>query len=112
MYVANKAISDNSKLKPHGNAKVNVEKPYVRTSKEILEKVKNEIEGKAAKKIFDQINHESGGVFGSSSQSRELKDTRQVYRQIYKAKSTKESSDDLENTIRMQRNDPNFISRR
>ena len=104
LYVANKAISDNSKLKPHGNAKVNVEKPYVRTSKEILDKVKNDIEGKAPRKIFDQINHESGGVFGSSSQSRELRDTRQVYRQIYKAKSTKESSDDLENAIRMQRN--------
>ena len=34
-----------------------------------------------AKTIYDKINDESGGVYASSSQGQQLRDTNQVYQQ-------------------------------
>ena len=47
-------------------------------------------------------NQESGGVYASSSQRQELRDTRQVYRQEEKESVNKEPQDDLSNVIRLQ----------
>ena len=70
--------------------------------------------GLYAKTIYDKINKESSGVYYSSSQSNELRDTRQVHRQKEKAKkskalSTLELSGELSTAIMLQRSDPEFI---
>ena len=50
-------------------------------SKYVLRKAREKcMNGLNAKTIYDEINKEQGGVCYSSSQSSELRDTRQVYR--------------------------------
>ena len=68
------------------------------------------------KKVYDKINDESGGVYNSVSQSHELRDIKQVYRQNQNLKNTAKASqrssnasDELTSAILMQRNDPDFI---
>ena len=80
LYQAEQII-ESSKNLPHGNA-TEPDKPYFRTSKDVLEKTKeNLIKGMPPKKVYDRINGDSGGAFFSTSQSNELRDTQQVYRQ-------------------------------
>ena len=90
-------------------------KPYFRTSKNVLKKAREKcVNGLNAKTVYDEINKESGGVYYSSSQSIELRDTRQVHRQKEKAKkstrmSTPKLSGQLSTAIMLQRSDPEFI---
>ena len=80
LYQAEQII-ESSKNLAHGNA-IEHEKPYFRTSKDVLEKTKENLsKGMSPKKVYSQISDDSGGVFYSTSQSNELRDTRQVYRQ-------------------------------
>ena len=55
-----------------------------------------------AKTVYDKIIDESGGVYASSSQGQDLRDTRQVYRQKGKESLKKEPHNDLSNVIRLQ----------
>ena len=75
-----KPIFKNASVLPHGNTgEHNSKRSYFLTSREILDKVKKQVKlGKAPKKIYDEIDNESGGVFQSTSQGAELRDTRQV----------------------------------
>ena len=74
-------ITESAEVLCHGNA-IQESKPYLRTSKDVLEKTKEILsKGKGAKNVYDQVNSESVGIFFSSSQSKNLRDTRQIYRQ-------------------------------
>ena len=69
--------------------------------------------GLNAKTVNDEIIKESGGVYSSSSQSSEVRNTRQVHRQKEKAKmmkgmSTPEFSGELSTAIMLQRSNPEF----
>ena len=70
--------------------------------------------GLNTKTVYHEINKELGGVYYSSSQSSELRDTQQVHRKKEKAKKSKgvsvpELSGELSTTIMLQRSDPEFI---
>ena len=68
-------ITESAEVFCHGNA-IQEGEPYFRTSKGVLEKAKEILsKGIGAKKLYGQINSESGSVFFSSSQSRELRDS-------------------------------------
>ena len=55
-------------------------KPYYQTLNDVLAKTKKLLKTEMqAKAVYDKINDESGGVYASSSQGQELRDTRQVY---------------------------------
>ena len=67
-----------------------------------------------AKTVYDEINKKLGESYYPSSQSSELRDTRQVHQQKQKAKMTKAKSalefpGDLSTTIMLQSSDPEFI---
>ena len=61
------------------------------------------------------IDNESGGVFYSTSQGAELRNTRQVYRQGGNVKNKKKfnpsdnASDDVIRAMKLQRTNPAFI---
>ena len=94
----------------------NSKRSYFRTSREILDKVKKQVQlRKAPKKIYGEIDNESSGVFDSTPQGAGLRDTHQVYRQAGNVKKEKNSdpsenaSDDLMRAIKLQRTNPEFI---
>ena len=71
------------------------------------------VNGLNAKTVNDEIIKESGGVYSSSSQSSELRNTRQVHHQKEKAKMTKEMSTpefsgELSKAIILPRSNPEF----
>ena len=112
-YNALEIISESSKALPHGNSITNGEQ-YLRTSRDVLHRTKDKIEsGMEPKAVYDQMNNESGGVFYSTSQSHELRDMQQVYRQRQNVKNTKKAptkvNDELAAAIHIQRNDPDFV---
>ena len=75
-------MSESATIQSHGNAKRTnaTSKSYYRTSNDVLAKTKKLLKtGMQAKAVYDKINDESGGVYASSSQGQELRDTRQVY---------------------------------
>ena len=115
LYQSSGNISEDSKCFPHGNSSKQHERSYLRTSKDVLENTKKKLEsGTNPKNVFDQINNESGGVFHSNSQSRELRDMRQVYRQKKNTKckdtfSPNSANDELLSALNMQRADPDFV---
>ena len=56
-------ITESAEVVCHGNA-IQESQPYFRTSKDVLEKTKEILsKGMGAKKVYDQVNSESGGVF-------------------------------------------------
>ena len=92
LYKIISPISDDTKVEPHGNA-TKSDRPYYKTSRSVLSRVKSELEkGKKPQKVYDQINKESGGVFSSLSQSNELRDCRQIYRQTQSIKKEKKKN--------------------
>ena len=100
---------------PHGNA-IEHEKPYFRTSKDVLEKTKENLsKGMPPKKVYDRINDDSGGAIFSISQSNELRDTRQVYRQsenLRKKRKEDQINDhqgELASIIQFQRREKEFV---
>ena len=113
-YQTEGPIPENVNVLSHGNTKRST-KPYLKTSRNVLEKTKASLEkGMSSKKVYDQINNTSGGVFFSTSQSNELRDTRQVYRQSAKLKekekNTNESiNDQLASLLNLQRTDADFL---
>lgn len=110
LYQALDNISEDAKCLPHGNAKKLSAKSYFRTSKNVLEKTKQKLDGGMdPKKVYDEVNNESGGVFYSTSQSNELRDMKQVYRQNKKDKSCPLVADELTSAILLQQDDPQFI---
>ena len=69
-----------------------------------------------AKKVYDQINSKSGDVFFSRSQSKELRNTRQIYRQCANLKKEKKENEshghlqgELESIINFQRGEKEFV---
>ena len=73
-------ITESAEVLCHGNA-IRESKPYFRFSKDVIEKTKEILsKGKGAKKVYHQVNSESGGIFFLSSRSKELRDTREIYR--------------------------------
>ena len=62
-------INESAEVLSHGNAKQNGKnKPYFKTSNDILKKTKEKFsKGIGSKKVYDQINTESRGVFFSCS---------------------------------------------
>ena len=72
------------------------------------------VNGLNAKTVYDKTNKESSGVYYSSSQSSELRDTQQVLRQkeyakMNKGMSTPEFSGELSTAIMLQRSYAEFI---
>ena len=100
----------------HGNA-IQESEPYFRTSKGVLEKAKEILsKGIGAKKLYSQINSESGSVFFSSSQSRELRDSWQIYQQSANLKKEKKENEshgrlegELEPITNFQRGEKEFV---
>ena len=81
--------AEKDKVSCHGNATQNSKSNFW-TSKYVLQKARQKcVNGLNAKTVNDEIIKESGGVYSSSSQSSELRNTRQVHRQKAKAKMTK-----------------------
>ena len=108
-------IIKSSKDLPHGNA-IEHDKPYFRTSKDVLEKTKENLsKGMPPKKVYDQISDDSGGVFYSTSQSNELRDTRQAYRQSenlkkkWKEDEINDHQGELASIIEFQRREKEFV---
>ena len=86
------AIAEEDEVSCHGNATQN-SKPCFWTSKDVFQKAREKcVNGLNAKTVHDKINKLSGGVYSSSSQSSELRDTRQVHRRKEKAKTSKRIS--------------------
>ena len=109
-------ISEESKVLPHGNARKKDAGSYYRTSKDVLKNVNDKLNnGTKPKAVYDEVNRESGGVLYSTSQSDELRDMNQVYRQKAKVKKTNQTkpdnkvTDELTNAINLQRKDPKFV---
>ena len=117
LYQTTENIAEDAKCLPHGSMKKANAKSYFRTSKDVLKNTKQKLNsGLNPEKVYDKINGESGGVYNSVSQSHELRDIKQVYRQNQNLKNTAKASqpssnasDELTSAILMQRNDPDFI---
>ena len=113
LYQTDSAITDDTPVLCHGNSKVeNESRPYFRTSQELLSKTKTFLEkGISCKETYDEVNSLSGGVYKSLSQSSELRNLQQVYRQKEKLKSKvkPEDSDELIALIKYQRERNNFL---
>jgi len=99
---------------PHANSK-NSNRQYIRTAPGVLKKAKDLIDqGIPSRSVYDSVNSESGGVFKSESQSEELRNVQQIYRQKNSLKKENgnrkngESADELTTLIKLQRKD-NFI---
>ena len=115
IYQIQSPKNESNKVLHHGNATKNVDKPYIKTSKKVLEKTKKLLpEGWSSKTVYDKVNRDSAGTMYSTSQSNELRDTRQVYRQAAKLNENKESNpneshDELESIVSYQKIHPEFI---
>ena len=72
-------------------------------------------DGVKPKTIYDTINNNTGGVYFSTSQSNELRDIKQVYRQSQQLKAEKkcnenyDKKDELIAAIELQREKKDFI---
>ena len=82
----------------------------------MLEKTKENLsKGMPPKKVYDRINDDSGGVFFSTTQSNELRDTRQVYRQSENLKKKRKEDEindhqgELASIIEFQRREKEFV---
>lgn len=107
LYRASDSINECPTL-PHGNAKR--KRPYFRTSGEVLTKAKQTVtEGIPMKKIYDKINNESGGIFNCDSQSKKIRNMRQIYRQKEKDPNNNENKDQITHLIGLQQENPDFI---
>ena len=85
-------IKESTPVLPHGNTTKDsfLTKPYIRTNKGVLEKTKQMVrDGVKPKTIYNTINNNTGGVYFSASQSNELRDSIQVYRQSQQLKAKK-----------------------
>ena len=113
IYQTKTPINEKDRVLHHGNSK-KCDKPYIKTSQNVFEKTKKLIsEGMSSKKIYDKVNEDSGGPMYSTSQSNELRDTRQVYRQSSKSKKegqeTVKCDDELASFIRYQKSHQDFL---
>ena len=74
-------ISEDSNIKSYGNGNRTcaIEKPYIRTDDKVLSRIKDLLRNGMSPKNVYCINKEPGGVFESHSQSKELRNTQQVY---------------------------------
>ena len=77
LYQTDSAIKETTPVLCHGNIKKE-SRPYIRTSQEVLSRTKDI---KKNKEKYDKINSLSGGIYESCSQSDELRNVTQVYRQ-------------------------------
>ena len=82
----------------------------------MLEKTKENLsKGMPPKKVYDRINDDSGGVFFSTTQSNELRDTRQVYRQSENLKKKRKEDEindhqgELASITEFQRREKEFV---
>ena len=115
LYQAEQIIESSENL-PHGNA-IKHDKPYFRTSKDVLEQTKENLsKGMPPKKVYDRMNDDSGGVFFSTSQSNELRDTRQLYQQSENLKKKRKEDEindhrqgELASIIELQRREKEFV---
>jgi len=96
---------------PHANSK-NSNRQYIRTAPGVLKKAKDLIDqGIPSRSVYDSVNSESGGVFKSESQSEELRNVQQIYRQKNSLKKENgnrkngESADELTTLIKLQISD-------
>ena len=107
LYQTDSTITEDSRILCHGNTKEqNQNRPYVRTSPDVLAKAKEMLkQGTSTKETYDTINSLSGGVYSSTSQSNELRDLKQVYRakEEIKDRTTNTNTDELNALIRYQR---------
>ena len=109
-------ITESAKVFCHGNA-IQKSKLYFRNSKGVSEKAKEVLsKGMGAKKLYGQINSESGRVSFSSSQSKELRDSRLIYQQSANLKKEKKENEshgrlqgELEPIINFQRGEKEFV---
>ena len=94
------------------NSKGNQPRPYIRTSKKVFSKTKNLLkEGNTYKEAYDKMNALSRGVYESFSQSNELWNLKQVYRQKEKMKARRKPTDwdELVVLIRYHQENTNFL---
>ena len=101
---------------PHGNA-IEHDKPCFRTSKDVLEKTKENLsKGIPPKKVYGRINDACLGVFLSTLQSTNLRDTRQVYQQSENLKKKRKEDEindhqgELASVIEFQRREKEFVT--
>ena len=81
-YQTHSNVPESATIQSRGNAKRTnaTSKSYYQTLDDALAKTKKLLKrGIQVKAVYDKINDESGGVYASSSQGQELRDTRQVY---------------------------------
>ena len=81
-------------VKCHGNANQlgSTEKSYIRTSKEILTKSGELLSsGMNIRDVYDSLNTLSGGPLGSTSQSNEPRNIKQLRNQKMKLRENKEA---------------------
>ena len=116
IYSVKSPITENNKVIHHGNTKKSQEKPYIRTSKQVLEKTSKLLqEGMSSQTVYDKVNSESGGTMFSTTQSKELRDTRQVYRQAAKVRVNESGTDggttddELASLLAYQKVNPDFV---
>ena len=91
-YHAESTIKESTPVLPNGNTTNDsfLTKPYIRTNKSVLEKTKQMVrDGVKPKAIYDTINNNTGGVYFSTSQSNELRGSKQVYKQSQQIKAEK-----------------------
>ena len=77
------------KLVKHGNAKGKDSKPYMRTSRPVLEKIKKKCETKSCKKAIDECYEERGGSIGFTSVADVPRNRKQAYNQKMHKKDSK-----------------------
>ena len=119
VYHAESTTKESTPVLPHGDTTKDsfLTKPYIRTNKGVLEKTKQMVrDGVKPKTIYDTINNNTGGVYFSTSQSNELRDSKQVYRQSQQLKAEKkcgnenyDKKDELIAGIELQREKKDFI---
>ena len=112
LYQIDSPITEDKHTLCYGNSKENESRPYIRTSKKVLSKTKDFLkEGNTCKEAYDKVNALYGGVYESSSQSDELRNMKQVYRQKeeMKPKAKLAESDELLALIKYQRENTNFL---
>ena len=112
LYQIDSPITEDKHTLCHGNSKENESRLYIRTSKKVLSKTKDFLkERNTCKEADDKENALSGGVYESSSQSDELRNMKQVYRQKeeMKPKAKPAESDELLTLIRYQQENTNFL---
>ena len=83
-YHTESTIKESTPVLLHGNTAKDsfLTKPYIRTNKGVLEKAKQMVrDGLKPKTIYDTININTGGVYFSTLQSNELRDSKQVFKQ-------------------------------